>query len=186
MLKNKNFKLKEVLDWQTWIKEIDPLKIQDLSIEWEKFPFYWQSTQNNWIIDYYSLINDVLNNKEAKPTILIHSNNQNLVYLETPFYLKDWHWATSVLQKNILNRYIALYFLTTIWKNIKNKFDYNAKATKIALKNTEIVLPTQNWEIDFEFMETFIRAVEKLVIKDLVIWNEKKIQAYREVINKKN
>jgi hypothetical protein len=35
-------------------------------------------------------------------------------------------------------------------------------------------------------METFIRAVEKLVIKDLVIWNEKKIQAYREVINKKN
>ena len=35
-------------------------------------------------------------------------------------------------------------------------------------------------------MENFIRAVEKLVIKDLVIWNEKKMNAYREVISKKN
>jgi len=35
-------------------------------------------------------------------------------------------------------------------------------------------------------MENFIKAVEKLVIKDLVIWNEKKMNAYREVISKKN
>ena len=54
------------------------------------------------------------------------------------------------------------------------------------IKSTELLIPTLNWQIDFEFMENFIRAVEKLVIKDLVIWNEKKMNAYREVISKKN
>lgn len=60
---------------------------------------------------------DVLNNKDGKPTILIHSNNQNIVYLETPFYLKDGHGATSVLQSNMLNGKNALYIITCIKKS---------------------------------------------------------------------
>ena len=56
----------------------------------------------------------MLNNKEGKPTILIHSNNQNVIYLETPFYLKDGHGATSVLQSERLNEKNALYIITCI------------------------------------------------------------------------
>jgi len=70
--------------------------------------------------------------------------------------------------------------------NLLNYWWYSWYPTKDSLKEDFIFLPTQNWQIDFEFMENFIKAVEKLVIKDLVIWNEKKMNAYREVISKKN
>jgi len=110
----------------------------------------------------------VLNNKNGKPTILIHSNNQNIVYLETPFYLKDGHGATSVLQSKYLNEKNALYIMTSIKKVITKKFAYNEKATKIALKNTLIELPVNNKdEIDYNYMEKCITTLEKDRIKKL-------------------
>lgn len=85
------YKIKNVLQWQSQ-KEIDPLKLEELKDKTEMiYPFYGQATVNNGIISYNQLTNKVLNNKNGKPTILIHSNNQNIVYLETPFYLKDGH-----------------------------------------------------------------------------------------------
>lgn len=82
----KKFKIEEILEWQKSISEINPLELDLLSVSSEqKYPFYGQATVNNGIIEYRHLKEEVLNNKLAKSTILIHSNNQNTVYLETPF-----------------------------------------------------------------------------------------------------
>lgn len=154
------YKIQEVLEWQSQ-KEIDPLKLEELKDETEElYPFYGQSTVNNGIISFNQLKNQVLNNKDGKPTILIHSNNQNIVYLETPFYLKDGHGATSVLQSEKLNRINQMFIIAAIDKVIKEKYSYNNKATKIELKNTFIKMPVKNGKIDFEFMEKFIAELE--------------------------
>jgi len=159
------------LIWQTGISEIDPLKLNELYDKTsEKYPFYGQATDNNGIISYESLNAEVLNNKNALPTILVHSNNQNVVYLQTPFYLKDGHGATSVLQNENMNLDIALYIMSCIRKSITERFDYNAKATKIGLKNTEVEIPFYNKVVDYIFMDKFIKVVKKLIIKDVVIW----------------
>ncbi|MBO4858342.1 MAG: restriction endonuclease subunit S [Treponema sp.] len=90
---------------------------------------------------------------------MIHSNNQNTVYLESPFYLKDGHGATSVLQSSSLNEINALYFITTI-KIAISHLSYQEKATKIVLKNTFISLPTTKLgEIDFEYMGNYIQKI---------------------------
>lgn len=110
-----DFKLDKLFQWQSQ-KEIDPLKISSLEDhKMEKYPFYGQATIDNGIISYLSLCDDVLNNKEGKPTILIHSNNGNIIYLETPFYLKDGHGATSVLQSPNLDENTALYLITALY-----------------------------------------------------------------------
>jgi len=154
------YKIEDVLQWQTQ-KEIDPLKLEELKDETEMiYPFYGQATINNGIISCHQLTNKVLNNENGKPTILIHSNNQNIVYLETPFYLKDGHGATSVLQSEKLNRINQMFIIASIDKVIKSKYSYNNKATKIELKNTIINLPTKNGKIDFDFMESFIAELE--------------------------
>lgn len=162
MVNCKEFKLDQVLNWQPQI-EIDPLKLKDLSVDDKpKYPFYGQSTADNGIIGYYHLDSSVLNNKKSLPTILIHSNNQNIVYLETPFYLKDGHGATSVLQSDFLSVKSALYIMTSIRKAIEIRFTYNAKATKIALKNTRILLPVnEKGEIDYDYMENHIISLEQ-------------------------
>lgn len=160
------YKIIDVLNWQPQ-KEIDPLKLEQLTDVTENiYPFYGQSTTNNGIISYEKLTKNVLNNVEGKPTILIHSNNQNIVYLETPFYLKDGHGATSVLQSDKLNKINQMFIISAIEKVIKNKFAYNNKATKIELKKTIIKLPTKNGEPDYKFMEQFIKEMEdKYVVK---------------------
>ena len=124
------------------------------------YPFYGQSTTNNGIISYCQLNRAVLNNNCGKPTILIHSNNQNIVYLESPFYLKDGHGATSVLQCKQLNKSNQMFLVACIDKVIKSKYSYNHKATKIELKNTFITLPTKQGKIDFAFMESFMDDME--------------------------
>ncbi|MDI1318455.1 restriction endonuclease subunit S [Flavobacterium sp.] len=154
------FKIEEVLQWQSQ-KEIDPLKLEELKDETENlYPFYGQATINNGIISYNQLTKRVINNKFGKPTILIHSNNQNIVYLETPFYLKDGHGATSVLQCDELNSINQMFVIASIERIIKTKYSYNTKATKIELKNTIIKLPIKNDKIDFAFMESFILELE--------------------------
>ncbi|MBQ0052790.1 MAG: restriction endonuclease subunit S, partial [Treponema sp.] len=163
------FRVEDVLEWQPQI-EIDPLKLKELTVEnTEEYPFYGQATINNGIISYESLTENVLNNKTGLPTILVHSNNQNVVYVETPFYLKDGHGATSVLQSGKLNKTNALFLMAAISSVITKTFSYNCKATKIALKNSIIQLPLKEntlvfsnpcdniKNIDFDFMESFIR-----------------------------
>ena len=180
----KIFRIEDVLEWQPQ-KEIDPLKLEKLKdVNQKLYPFYGQATINNGIISYNQLVDEVLNNKEGKSTILIHSNNQNTVYLETPFYLKDGHGATSVLQSEKLNKLNALYFMSSIKKVILSKYSYNAKATKIELKNTLISLPSSQGVPLYAYMEVFIRAVQKLVIKEVVQYADRKIEATREVVKK--
>ena len=183
-VKFEKFKINDVLDWQPQ-KEIDPLKINLLTIENNvKYPFYGQATINHGVISHESLKENVLNNKTGKPTILVHSNNQNCIYLETPFYLKDGHGATSVLQNDNLNELNAHYIITCISKVITKKFNYDNKATKIALKNTKISLPVnKNNQIDYDFMKTYIKAIEKLVIKNVVDWRDKQISATKQIVN---
>ena len=73
------------------------------------------------------------------------------------------------------------FFSGTIQKSIKNKFCYELKATWDRVKTEYIQLPIKNNEPDYSFMELFIKAVEKLVIKDVVLYADKKIDATRQV-----
>ncbi|OIP52806.1 hypothetical protein AUK10_03365 [Candidatus Gracilibacteria bacterium CG2_30_37_12] len=176
------FRIEDVLQWQSQ-KEIDPLKLEELKDEREMmYPFYGQATINNGVISYNQLTRKVLNNEKARPTILIHSNNQNIVYLETPFYLKDGHGATSVLQSEKLNRTNQMLIVSSIDKVIKFKYSYNYKATKIELKNSIIKLITQNNQPDYKLMETLVSAIQKLVIKDVVLYADRKIEATKSVV----
>jgi Type I restriction modification DNA specificity domain. len=178
------FKIEDVLVWQKGISELNPLHLDSLSISDEKkYPFYGQATVNNGIINYRHLNDDVLNNKLSKPTILIHSNNQNTVYLEAPFYLKDGHGATSVLQSEKLDNMNVHFIISSIQKVILEKFAYNNKATKIALKNTEISLPIKSDNTpDYDFMGCLISATQKLVIKDVCIYAENKAEVNNGIV----
>jgi hypothetical protein len=171
------FKIEDVLVWQKNISELNPLHLDSLSVsEEKKYPFYGQATTNKGIIEYRHLRDDVLNNKAGNPTILIHSNNQNTVYLDTPFYLKDGHGATSVLQSENLNKFTAQFLIGSIKKVISQKYTYNSKATKIELKGTEINLPVNSGGTpDYSYMCTVISAMQKVVIKNLVDYLDRRI-----------
>lgn len=52
------------------------------------------------------------------------------------------------------------------------------------VKNKNIRLPEKDGKIDFALMETFISAIKKLTIKDVVLYSDRKIAATKEVVSK--
>jgi Type I restriction modification DNA specificity domain len=178
------FKIEDVLVWQKNISELNPLHLDSLSMSDEKkYPFYGQATTNNGIIEYRHLKDEVLNNKLGKPTILIHSNNQNTVYLDTPFYLKDGHGATSVLQSEHLDKMTVQFFMSSIKKVILQKYTYNSKATKIELKNTDINLPVKSDNTpNYDYMSLVISAMQKIVIKNMVDYLDLRIKKTGDIL----
>ncbi len=53
------------------------------------------------------------------------------------------------------------------------------------VRNKSISLPIKNNKPDYEFMETLISAIHKLVIKDVVLYANRKIDATKNIGNKK-
>ncbi len=75
-----------------------------------------------------------------------------------------------------------LYLTSAVAKSIYWSYEWTNKAWWEKIKKESIVLPTINNQIYFEFMEDFISAIQKLVIKDVVIFTEEKMKAYKEVV----
>jgi hypothetical protein len=72
---------------------------------------------------------------------------------------------------------------TTEEKSIKLKFGWEYKAVWSKVQNEFISLPTKNNQPDYQTMEILISAIQKLVIKDVVLFADKKIETTKKVVN---
>ncbi len=102
--------------------------------------------------------------------------------IEESFYRSGNNGAFQGLfaKEHKYNKYELLYVLTILRKYF-NDFGY---ATSMAnIMDLMVKLPIKQNAINYSFMETYIKAVEKLVIKDLVDWKNKVINTTKEYVN---
>ena len=77
-----------------------------------------------------------------------------------------------------------LYMAKCIEKITKEQFSYDKKATWDRVKTCEVSLPaTSGGDIDFDYMERYIRAIEKLAIADVAKYKDKLIAATKQVVD---
>ncbi|TQR61187.1 restriction endonuclease subunit S [Campylobacter troglodytis] len=81
----------------------------------------------------------------------------------------------------------VMYFFVIIIQKFIAKYDGQQGGYKLdELENHIAQIPTlKNGELAFKFMEIFIKAVLKEVIKNVVLWSEKNIQAHKDIIESK-
>lgn len=79
-----------------------------------------------------------------------------------------------------INHEKALLFIIATWAKQIPNIGY-ARHWKVA-KRCVLPLPTINGQIDLEFMERFISAIQKLVIRNAVLFAEKKIGTTNHII----
>lgn len=111
--------------------------------------------------------------------------NKEFTVLQDAYAIK-WIYTDDILTDN---QYI---FLTaSISKAIYGNYEWTNKAGWEKIKGNKISLPIKPnanldklAQIDFDFMQTLISAVQKLVIKDVVLYADRKIAATRQVIEK--
>lgn len=100
--------------------------------------------------------------------------------------IEDFHIGTRVkalvFKDGAKSEEVRLYFVTAI--NMLQVFftDYLVNATD-KLPNLQIKLPiTSEGEIDYQFMETYIRAIEKQTIKRVKDWRAKEIKTTMDIV----
>lgn len=104
------------------------------------------------------------------------------------FYMKKSFYAgqftkTIYPKFDIFNENIAQYFLVLFNKKSNFLLSFLVRDFKKNFLNAEILLPTKNNKIDFDFIEIFIEAIKKIVIKDVVLYSNQKIKIGKNMMN---
>lgn len=98
-------------------------------------------------------------------------------------YGGDDHIAVVHTEK--INKYAAIFVTTAIHKSsYTGKFSYSRNFYAKDADELNIYLPTTNNIPDYSMMAILISAVQKLVIKDVVEYADRKIEATKKIINK--
>ena len=141
------------------------------------YPYVARGESNNGIKGYITEDVSYLNDGN---TISFGQDTATMFYQSEPYFTGD---KIKVFEPKDfkLNRHNALYCITAT-KKIINTFSWGATLYNVGnLENIEVEMPIQNKKLDISFMEDLIKVVEKLVIKDVVMWADKKIEATKQV-----
>ena len=104
-------------------------------------------------------------------------------YQENDFYSNDSHNLAlylKIVKKTKLNQ---LYLATCVYKSLCHKYSWGDSISKAKIKADKIGLPVKNGKPDYEAMDMLISAIQKLVIKDVVLYADRKIKATKDVID---
>lgn len=78
-----------------------------------------------------------------------------------------------------------LYFAAAMAKAIAGKYSYGKKLRSSKSLKIQMILPKKEGKPDFVFMKNLISAMQKLVIKDAVLYADKKIEAAKAALSRK-
>lgn len=138
-------------------------------------PFVTAGEANEGISDFIG--NDVIVFSENTTTIDMFGSAKYRNYK----YGGDDHIA--VVHTENVPKYAAIYVTTAIHKvSYAGQFSYSRNFYAKDADNLNISLPSVQGKPMYDYMEVFIRAVQKLVIKDVVQYAERKVAATRAVV----
>lgn len=134
-----------------------------------EIPFVMAGVTNTGVVNYIS--NPVASFPKNSITIDIFGNT---------FYRNYNYGAgddTGVYWNNKIeySKETMLFFATSMEKSIAGKFDYGNKLRSSQSLDFKMKLPTKDKKPNYELMETLISAIQKLVIKDVVLYTDSKI-----------
>lgn len=123
-----------------------------------------------------------------KNVISVSANGANtgvMFYQPNDFTVLQDSYAIKHVNKQETSKSEYMFFVAVLQKTIRGNFTWSEKAGWERIKTENISVPiTTNGDIDYAYMETFIKAQEKLVIKGVVLYADKKIAATKQTVGK--
>jgi len=147
-----------------------------------EIPYVTAGESNNSITTYISYDKNCI---EPGNSIMIGGKTLVITYQEKDYVSNDSHNLALYLKQKIhSNNLTNLFLVSCLYKSLKHKYSWGDSISKTKIKKDSLSLPLNiNNEIDYSFMQTYIKAIEKLVIKNVVDWKDKVINKTKEVIN---
>lgn len=145
-----------------------------------KYPYVARSSVNNGIRGYITEDEKYLN--EAN-TISFGQDTATIFYQEQPYFTGD-KIKIMTFREKALDKNLACYLIATMKRAFQNFSWGQSSFNENILKNIEIELPViDKNKIDYDFIEKFITAQQKLAIKNIVDWRDKQINATKQIVN---
>ena len=122
---------------------------------------------------------------EKGHSIMIGGKTLVITYQEQDYVSNDSHNLALYLKKDkIYSENVYLFLVVALYKSLKPKYEWGDSISKTKIQKDIIKLPINDRnEIDFDFMETYISAIKKLTIKNVVDWRDKQINATKQIVN---
>ncbi len=141
-------------------------------------PFVMAGTTNTGVVSYIS--NPVASFPKNSITIDIFGNT---FYRNYDFGAGD---DTGVYwnDEKEYTKEMMLFCTTSMESSLRGKFSFGNKLRSSQSLNFKMKLPIQNDQPDYKKMETFIFAIQKMVIKDVVLYADRKIALTKSVMEK--
>lgn len=142
-------------------------------------PFIGSTDSNNGLTGYIGQ-SPIFNS----PAITVNYNGS----VGKSFYQEYDFWASDdvnvlYLKNHILSDLLYGYFGTVFEKSSK-KYSYAFKWNLERMKESLIVIPVDlNGNIDYDFMTSFIKAIQKQCIRPVVEWKERVIETTKTMVN---
>lgn len=147
-----------------------------------EYPYLCASADNNAVSTYISYDKKYMDKGNC---IFIGGKTFVVTYQEKDFFSNDSHNLTLRLKDELKRcKDIQLYMATCINKSLGHRYSWGDSISNKKIKNDVISLPSLGEFIDYDSMPILISAIKKLVIRDVVLFADRKIEAAKEIVNK--
>lgn len=162
------YKLGDLFDINTYKKRFDANKV-DILGTWK--PYVVRTALNNWIRWYINEDKQFLNEWN---TISFWQDTATMFYQEKPYF--TWDKIKILKSKSdSFNKWRWLFSISTMTKSFSSFTWWSSSFNINIIGNQWVQLPTKNNKPDYKIMEILISAIQKMVIKDVVLYSEEKM-----------
>ena len=147
-----------------------------------KTPYVTAGEGNNSISTYISYDKTQIEKGNA---IMIGGKTMVITYQSEDFFSNDSHNLVLYVKNPLLtNELIQLYLVASLNRSLKPIYSWGDSISSKKIKKDILSLPvTPSGDIDYHFMETYIRAIEKQTIQRLKDWRAREISATKDIVN---
>lgn len=148
-----------------------------------RYPYIARGESDNGVRGHINYDQQYLNSGN---TISFGQDTATMYYQEKPYFTGD---KIQILKLNPiygnLSEKIALYLISAM-KKVFASYSWGQQSFSLEnISNVDVELPVNKvGKIDFNYMEKYISAIQKLVIKDVVDYKDKVISETKSVIEK--
>lgn len=119
--------------------------------------------------------------------VTVFSNNTTTIDMFGSAKYRNYKYGgddhITVVHTEKLSKFAAIFTTAAIHKSSHTgKFDYGHNFYAKDADELWISLPTKDKQPDYDTMEIIVSAIQKLVIKDVVVYADKKIEATKNVV----
>lgn len=145
------------------------------------YPYFTRTVFNNGILGYVDYLDD--EHLVKGNSLAVGMMGMQFFYMEHDFYAGQFT-KTAFPKFSGFNETLALWFITWLNKSSRTYKDVLVRDFEKTFYSTDISLPiTADGAIDYGFMETAIRAMEKQCIARLKVAFAREHEAYMQVIS---